>query len=512
METRTQKSLLNAKVNAICWLAALVVSFFSRKILLDNLGVEFMGLSGTLGSILTFLNVAEFGIGTVISVVLYKPLFDNNRSSIQEIVSVLGYLYRCIGLFILSAGVITSFFLPVIFSNTNFDWLTIYFGFYAFLCSSLIGYFVNYRSVLLSADQRNYVVAGYFQIANTIKSCMQMAFAIYYQSFIIYFGLELLFGILCAWLLNKKINQTYPWLKSEVKQGRGLLNKYPDIKTKVKQIFIHHSVGIVLYKSMPLMVYSFLSLPMVAIYSNYMLVVSQIENLLSTILDGTSASIGNLIAEGDRENTFNVYQQLFSLRFYCSAIFAACIFFLLTDFITLWLGNEFHLSLWILSLMTFQMFLLMVRKVTDQFIDGYGLFQDVWSPVIEVFILLSVAILCGIKWKLAGLLLGPIVSTILVIYLWKPYFLFRRGFHLPVRWFVWMFTKHTLALIVSVAAVYGIMLLTDTSIVSPSITWGSWLIKASTFTLSLAVILFIAQYILTSSTRTLVARWFKNNS
>ncbi|MDO4955801.1 MAG: sugar transporter [Bacteroidales bacterium] len=512
METRTQKSLLTAKVNAICWFATIVVSFFSRKILLDNLGVEFMGLAGTLGSILTFLNVAEFGIGTVISVVLYKPLFDNKRSSIQEIVSVLGYLYRCIGLFILGAGIITSLFLPVIFSNTSFDWLTIYFGFYAFLCSSLIGYFVNYRSVLLSADQRNYVVAGYFQVANTVKACLQMLLAIYWHSFILYFSLELIFGLICAYLLNIKINQTYPWLKTEVRLGRTLLNKYPEVAIKAKQVMVHNTVGFAVYSAMPLLVYIFISLPMVAIYSNYMLVISSIQNLLSTILDGTSASIGNLIAEGNRDNTLKVYQELFSFRFFCSVIFAGGVFFLLSDFITLWLGKEFQLSLWVLGLMTLHMFLLMVRKITDQFIDGYGLFQDVWSPIVEVCLLLSVSIIGGINWGLIGLLCGPIASTLLIIYVWKPYFLFRKGFHLPIRKYLWMFSKHFFALAVAIGVVALIAILTSTPIISTHITWGMWLIKASIFTLSLAVILFIAQYTLTSSTRTFVARWFKRNS
>ena len=39
-----------------------------------------------------FLNLAELGIGTAISYVLYKPLADSNRFKINEIVSVLGYL------------------------------------------------------------------------------------------------------------------------------------------------------------------------------------------------------------------------------------------------------------------------------------------------------------------------------------------------------------------------------------------------------------------------------------
>ena len=59
MADRVHKSLLNAKVNLIFYFLSLFFSFFSRKIFLDCLGVEFIGLTGTLGNILGYLNLAE---------------------------------------------------------------------------------------------------------------------------------------------------------------------------------------------------------------------------------------------------------------------------------------------------------------------------------------------------------------------------------------------------------------------------------------------------------------------
>ena len=131
-------------MNLICYLASFITAFFTRKILLDQLGAEFIGFTGTVGSLLSFLNLAELGIGTAIGYVLYKPIADGDRFKINEIISVLGYLYRKIGYAILSIGIITSFFLPLIFPSTTFSWVVISFGLYAHLTSSLIGYFANY--------------------------------------------------------------------------------------------------------------------------------------------------------------------------------------------------------------------------------------------------------------------------------------------------------------------------------------------------------------------------------
>ena len=81
-ESRLKKSFLNARVNLIFYFIALVLAFFSRKIFLDSLGADFVGLTGTLQNILGFLNLAEMGIGAAIGYVLYRPLFEQNEEKL----------------------------------------------------------------------------------------------------------------------------------------------------------------------------------------------------------------------------------------------------------------------------------------------------------------------------------------------------------------------------------------------------------------------------------------------
>ena len=236
MSGRVHKSLLNAEVNLIFYFLSLFFAFFSRKIFLDCLGAEFIGLTGTLYNILGYLNLAELGIGSCISFFLYKPLQSNNRQEIQEILSVFGYLYRWIGLIILIGGFVVSLFFPIIFCNAELGLGIIYFAFYSFLGSSLIGYFVNYRQILLTADQKNYIVAIYFQSAGLIKTALQIFLAYYYRNLYLWVAIEFFFGILECVMLNWKINKEYPWLKTDKNAGKALLKKYPDILTNTKQI------------------------------------------------------------------------------------------------------------------------------------------------------------------------------------------------------------------------------------------------------------------------------------
>lgn len=82
-ESRVKKSLLNARVNLIFYFLALALSFFSRKIFLDTLRADFVGLTGTLQNLLSFLNLAELGISTAIGYVLYQPLYEHNKEKNQ---------------------------------------------------------------------------------------------------------------------------------------------------------------------------------------------------------------------------------------------------------------------------------------------------------------------------------------------------------------------------------------------------------------------------------------------
>ena len=265
-ESRVKKSLLNARVNLVFYFLTLALSFFSRKIFLDTLGADFVGLTTTLQNLLGFLNLAELGIGSAIGYVLYKPLFEHDEGKINEIISVFGYLYRWIGFIILGAGLVLGAFLPLIFPNTMFELGVIYFAYFAFLTSSLIGYFINYRQTLLGADQRNYVVTAYFQSATIIKTLVQMVSAWYTGSYYLWVAIELSFGIIYSFILNWKINQTYPWLRSEVRLGRRLFKKYPEVMRYVRLLFVHKLGAFAQWQAIPFITYLFASLQIVAYY------------------------------------------------------------------------------------------------------------------------------------------------------------------------------------------------------------------------------------------------------
>ncbi|OUN58388.1 lipopolysaccharide biosynthesis protein [Alistipes sp. An66] len=484
-ESRVKKSLLNARVNLIFYFLTLALSFFSRKIFLDTLGADFVGLTGTLQNLLGFLNLAELGIGSAIGYVLYKPLFDHDESKINEIISVFGYLYRWIGFIILGAGLILACFLPLIFPDTKFEMGIIFFAYFSFLTSSLIGYFANYKQTLLGADQRNYVVTAYFQTATIIKTLIQMASAYYMGSYYLWVVIELVFGIIYSFILNWKINQVYPWLRSEVRLGKQLFKKYPEVMKYTKQLFVHKIGGFAQFQLTPILTYTFISLQLVAYYGNYTIITDKLNLFVLNFLNSTGAGVGNLIAEGNQNKIQRVYWELIAIRFLIGGIIVFAVSQLLPAFISLWLGPEYILSNTVLYLLLIIFLINIVRGVTEQFLFGFGLFYDVWAPFVEAVIFVIVAIICGHFWGLKGILLGNISSLMIIILLWKPYFLFTKGFKIPVYryWINWL--KYLLILIFSLGLS---ALVTKYIAIDPFKGWSEWILYACVVTIVVTVI------------------------
>ena len=436
MGERVRKSMLNAEVNLLFYFLTLFLTFFSRKIFLDNLGAEFIGLTGTLHNILGYLNLSELGITACIGFFLFKPVQANNRKEIQDILSLLGYLYNWIGSIIFIGAFVISLFFPLIFSNAELNLSIIYFAFYSFLGSSLIGYFINYRQILLSADQKNYLVAIYYQSANLVKLGLQIYLAYHYKNLCAWVAVEFLFGIIGCIILNWKINKEYPWLKVNKKQGKALLKQYPEIITKTKQVFIHKIKDFVLVKSDELFIFLFVSLKMVAYYGNYMIIISKLISLFRSITGSVGASVGNLVAEGNKEHMLKVFWEYTTIQHTIAATLTFSLYAFLEPFVSHWLGPEYIMDNRILVLLVIYIYITNSRNSVDSFNYAHGLYADVWSAWAELIINVGVTIICGLMWGIIGILLGKIASLIPIVVIWKPYYLFSSGFKKSV-WIYW---------------------------------------------------------------------------
>lgn len=435
MSERVHRSMMNIKVGMLFYTLSLFLAFFSRKVFLDCLGAEFIGLTGMLRNILGYLNVAELGIGTSIVYFLYKPLQEDNHEKINDVMSMLAYLYRCIGGIILAGGILISIFFPWWFGNLETGLPLTYFAFYSFLLSSAAGYIFNYKNLLVSANQKQYMVSAYFQTIGILQSIVQILLAWYYRNLWLWVIVGLIFTIIGITIFNIRIRQIYPWLNINLKEGRKNLKKYPEVLKKTRQVFIQKIKDLILFRSDEILVGSFVSVVHVALYGNYTVVISKLNFLVNILSEGLNAGVGNLIAEGNENNIMKVFWEMTAARYLILGIVIFPLLLFLQSFVGCWFGERYLLSELIVYLIITNIFLMLHNGTVLIFIGAHGMFSDIWAVWTEFFLNITITFLLAPHFGIVGILLGKMISIAFSGVIWKPYFLFTTGFHKSVKIF-----------------------------------------------------------------------------
>ena len=322
------------------------------------------------------------------------------------------------------------------------------------LIAALLGYFVNYRQIVLSADQKEYKITLSVQGVKVIKVILQLiSIRFLAHGYIWWMGIEVVMAFITSYVLDYNIRKEYPWLNPQVSKGKLLQKKYPGIINKTKQIFFHKIGTFVLTQTSPLVIYAYTSLTLVAMYGNYMLIVIGVTSLVNALLNSINAGVGNLVAEGNKLQIKSVFWELTALRMWIASIVCFGMYMLGDSFIIWWVGEEYILpqsTFIVLILITF----ITLSRTNDVFLAAYGLYQDIWAPIVEAMLNLGLSILLGYYYGLTGILSGVLISSLVIVYSWKPYFLYSQGFKISVLHYWIGYIKHLLIILLPAIVCY----------------------------------------------------------
>lgn len=460
----------------------LVLNFFSRRVFLGSLGKELVGLSETVNGYIGFLNLAELGISVAIANVLYAPLFRGDREQVTELVSLLGWLFRLVGLVIGTAGLVFAAFIPWIFAKDiagGLDVGVIYAAYLTFLTTTLLSYLVNYKQNLLVADQKGYAVSKVFNLSLIGKVLLQMALLRWCGAgYLTWLALEVVFGVIFAVWLEAVVRQVYPWLRSSPRLGRSVMRKYREVFAGVRRIFAHRIAGFALLQSDKLIISQLLSLSAVVFYTNYSIIISRVTSFITGTLQNSYAGVGNLVAEGNRDKIRLVFWQFNAMYFWMGGTLAFAFARLINPFIRLWLPpDEYELfSGPVVLMLVGTLFIGVVRQTVQYFLNAYKLYHDVWAAWTEMGLNVAISIWGCLHYGIAGVVAGTLVSTGLAMLVWKPYFLYWRGFREPSQEY-WLTILKYLAIIVGTWLLAAWIV--DLGWLPTTDSWDGWLLHAA---------------------------------
>ncbi len=453
--SRTSNVIKNSKFALLITLGQLLLNLVSRNVFLEALGADVLGLNSTAQSLLSFLNLAELGIGSAIAVTLYKPLYDKDSGTINNIISLQGWFYRRVAGFIIMGSAILMMFFPLIFKDIELPLWYAYASYSAFLFNAVLGYYFNYRQIVLSANQEQYKILLSSNIVTMCFLALQIiVLRLVDNSYGWWLALQFACAIFVALSLHRAVKKSHPYLKRSELSSTELRSRYPHVLTKIKQVFVHKVGEFALYQVQPILIYAYSSLTLVAYYGNYMIIVHGLNVVSNALFNGINASVGNMVASGNKQLINRVFEELFSSRFLMATVMTFSAFLLAPHFITLWIGEEYIMDELTLVLMLVIFFIGITRGAVGIYLYAYGLFKDMWSPITETAINVVASIILGHFFGINGVLSGAILSLLIIVLCWKPYFLFRDGLKESIWIYIKIFVKHHLVLVLWGLVVY----------------------------------------------------------
>ncbi|MDE6024411.1 MAG: oligosaccharide flippase family protein [Lachnospiraceae bacterium] len=455
-KSRTYNSVKNVIFSIGTYIITLILEFVSRTIFIHLLTEEYLGLNGLFANILSFLSLAELGVGTAMSYALYKPLKENDTEVVKSIMYLYRKLYCIIGFIVLAVGFMLTPFLPHLIKEMPENMPYLYLYYILYVLNSGISYFYTYKRSIIICDQKEYISTISTTIAGISRLLLQIIVLLVTKSYSLYLVVMILTTLGENIVISTIAGKQYPYLKE-----RNVDALSSEITTTIKKnvfAMLFHKIGTAVVSATDNIIISkFVGLVALGVYSNYVLIVNAVTNLLNKIFTSLTASIGNLALADDKEHVEKVFYRTLFMNIWSRGFCAICLLCLLQPFINLWLGNRFLLTNATLIIIVINFYLKGVRSTVLTFRDATGIFwYDRYKPLIESVCNLVFSIPLAIKYGISGVLLGTILSTILVPLWVEPYVLFKYYFKKGIGQYMACQCKYAIVIIIIACMNYKI--------------------------------------------------------
>lgn len=451
---RTLNSAKNLASSLGITLIMTLLVFFTRKVFVDNVGVEYLGLNGLLQNILGIMTLLEGGFATSVVYNLYKPLAEDNRPKILALLQLYRKVYRYIALGIILFALCLYPFIDIFIKDgENLEYVSIVY--FIFLFNSVVGYFTAYKWSLVNASQQNYKLTAINLVYQVGLNLAKLAILYYTRNYILYLIVEALFGVGLNICIVWKTNQLFPYIKTKEKYILDTETKN-NIVTNMKALFINKIGGFFMHSTDNIIISAFVGVASIGLYSNYTLITMTVRSVVDQALNSFSESVGNLIASESSEKVYEVFKTTFFVNFLLASTPVIILHNAITPFISWWLGEEYLLGYTTLCIILLNFYIDVMRSTALTFKTKAGIFvKDRFTPLLQGIINLVLSYIFVQFWGLTGVLFATFIS-ILSIGFWQfPRLCYKYVFHQPLwRYFQAYVIYSSVACIALLASVY----------------------------------------------------------
>lgn len=425
-QSRTKNVMRNIASSFLLGVTGTLFPFFVRTYTIKYLGSDYMGLNNLCSSILYVLSATDLGVANAFSYRLYKPIAKNDKDEVGRLLHFYKKVYLAIGIVILIIGLIILPFFKCFISQKTPQNVNVYLVFFIYLINTVLSYTVfAYKNLILTAVQRK----DYESVTTTITFFILYASQIllirahHYYISVCMLPICTLFGnTLRSAIVGYKYPEYIPLGNVSKEEISGLLKDILSVAVyKFRDISRNAFDNIVIS--------AFAGLAILSDYQNYYMILTVPVWMLTMLYMSVLPSVGNFAALNTCNEVHGIYKKNAFIMSFLSAWFAICYFFLIQDFIAIWLGREFQLSMTAAFFFAVYIYLHGETMIIKTARESIGLWNigKVWAAV-EMTVNLILNVVLIILFGVEGVILATIISIALISIPVENHIIFSRYF------------------------------------------------------------------------------------
>lgn len=430
---RSSNVIKSASVGMFTNVAKILMAFCYRTLFVHVLSAEYLGINGLFSNILQILSLAELGVTTAIIYRFYEPINQGDVAKVGRLMNFFRRIYHLIAAVILVAGLLLTPFLPHLINAEDSvpPDINLYVVYILFLINTVSSYLFAYKLLLLNADQKNYLFSMIDTIIAFIRYLAQAIVLIVFVNYTLSLAIGIFTTLLFNWLFSEWVTRQY----SDVFANKDQLEK--EEKSKIfedTRACMYHKVGtVVLTGTDSAVITKMVSLASAGIYSNYSLIILNLQSLMGQLLGNFVSSLGDARLDLSSEDYYSLYRKMNFFGLWVTGFTTACLYVAIDDFIEVWLGTAYVFNTAATIALCIQYYLLVSSNISMAFTNASGLFvKDKIRPLIEATINLVVSIVMARYWGITGVFIGTIVSILLTNFWRIPLVIYRYDFKRPM--------------------------------------------------------------------------------
>lgn len=448
-ESRTKNSIKNISTGAFAQIVNKLMEFVVRTVFIKILDTEYLGVNGLFTNVLTILSFAELGIGTAIIFNMYKPIAENDKNKIKALMDLYKRAYNIIGVVVFVLGLCVIPFMKFMVKETPDIKENINFIYILFLINTSASYFFTYKKSIISAHQKQNIINNIDSIFYFVRSILEIVFLVLTRNYIVYLLIKIICTIIENIFISKKADKMYPYLK-EKNNAKLSKEESSNIFSNVKSLIVYKFGGVIMDGTDNILISSMVNVSVVGLCSNYSMIINAVKNILSSAINGLTASIGNLNAVGTAEKKEKIFYQLTFMNYVIYSFCAIAFIVLLNPFVKIWLGEKYILSIGVVIALAVSFFINGLRNPGYIYRTTMGLFQKgKITPYIGAISNIVFSIVLCKLYGVIGIFIATSIAQ-LVSYSWiDPYLIHKHEFKTPVRKYFKKFVIYILVFTIS---------------------------------------------------------------